>query len=175
MKPGCGDPGGFETTLLRLAGSLLGADTIGVRRERTKSSPLRTRGGGPQYTGTVVVVVDAQSAAAAEMLAYGLQMRKRGTVVGDRTAGHVMEGRGHEHRVGVDRVAFYYTSVTTADFIFADGTRLEGRGVVPDETVLPSGADLAAGRDPALARAITLAGHTVTPEAAGRLFPMQPF
>lgn len=165
------DPGGFETTLLRLAGNLVGVDTIGVRRTRNGTEPLRTRADGPRFTGTVVAVVDAQSASAAEMLAYVLQMRKRGTVVGDRTAGAVMEARGHQHSVGVDRVAFYYTSVTTADFVFADGTRLEGRGVVPDEIVLPSGADLAAGRDPALARAITLAGHTVTPGAAGRLFP----
>ncbi len=166
-----GNAGGLESTLLRLAGGLVGADTFGVRRERGKIEPLRTRTGDPQFTGTVVAVVDAQSASAAELLAYLLQLRKRGTVVGDRTAGAVMESRGHQHRVGVDIVVFYYTSVTVADLVFADGTRLEGRGVVPDEIVLPSGADLAGLRDPALARAITLAGHAVTPEAAGRLFP----
>ncbi len=113
------------------------------------------------------------SASASELLAYLLQLRKRGTVVGDRTAGAVMESKGHQHRVGVDIVVFYYTSVTVADLVFADGTRLEGRGVVPDEIVLPSGADFAGLRDPALARAITLAGHAVTPEAAGRLFPLE--
>ncbi len=166
-----GNPGGLESTLLRLAGGLVGADTFGVRRERDKTEPLRTRTGGPQFTGTVVAVVDAQSASASELLAYLLQLRKRGTVVGDRTAGAVMESKGHQHRVGVDIVVFYYTSVTVADLVFADGTRLEGRGVVPDEIVLPGGADLAGLRDPALARAITLAGHAVTPEAAGRLFP----
>ncbi|HEV2749036.1 MAG TPA: S41 family peptidase [Gemmatimonadales bacterium] len=168
-----GDPGGLESTLLRLAGNLVGADTFGVRRERTKTEPLRTRTGGPQFTGTVVAVVDAQSMSAAELLAYFLQMRKRGVVVGDRTAGAVMESRGHEHRVGVDVVAFYYTSVTQADLVFADGTRLEGRGVIPDEVVLPTGADLAAHRDPALARAIGLAGRRVTPEEAGSLFPVE--
>ena len=167
------DPGGLESTLLRLAGDLVGADTFGVRRERAKTEPLRTRTGGPQFTGTVVAVVDAQSASSAELLAYLLQMRKRGTVVGDRTAGAVMEARGHVHTVGIDIVVFYYTSVTAADLVFADGTRLEGRGVVPDEIVLPSGADLAGRRDPALARAITLAGRAVTPEAAGLLFPLE--
>jgi len=167
------NPGGLESTLLRLAGDLVGADTFGVRRERAKTEPLRTRTGGPRFTGTVVAVVDAQSASAAELLAYLVQMRKRGTVVGDRTAGAVMESRGYEHRVGVDVVVFYYTSVTVADLVFADGTRLEGRGVIPDEIVLPSGADLASRRDPALARAITLAGHTITPEHAGLLFPLE--
>jgi hypothetical protein len=83
----------------------------------------------------------------------------------------VMEARGYQHQVGMDVVVIYYASVTVADLVFADGTRLEGRGVVPDEIVLPTGADLAGRRDPALARAITLAGHDITPEAAGRVFP----
>jgi C-terminal processing protease CtpA/Prc len=119
----------------------------------------------------VVAVVDAQSGSAAEVLAYLLQMRQRGTVVGDRTAGAVMESRGYQHTVGNEVVVFYYMSVTVADLVFADGTRLEDRGVIPNEIVLPSGADLAARRDPALARAITIAGHSLTPEAAGDLFP----
>jgi carboxyl-terminal processing protease len=165
-----GDAGGLVSTLRRLAGALVGADTVGVWRERNKTTPFSTDAGGPRFTGSVVAVVDAQSASASEILAYLLQLRKRGTVVGDRTSGAVMESKGHEHRVGTEVVVFYYASVTVADLVFADGTRLEGRGVSPDETVLPSGADLAAGRDPALARAITLAGHAVTPEAAGVLF-----
>jgi len=165
-----GNPGGLESTLLRLAGNLVGADTFGVRRTRDKTEPLRTRPG-PRFTGTVVAVVDAQSASAAELLAYLLQMRNRGSVVGDRTAGAVMESRGYQHRAGVEVVVVYYTSMTSADLVFSDGTRLEGRGVMPDEVVLPSGADLAHRRDPALARAITLAGHAITPEAAGDLFP----
>src|SRR5207245_9283044 len=105
---------------------------------------------GPRFAGTVVAVVDAQSASAAEMLAYLLQLRKRGSVVGDRTAGAVMESKGYEHRVGVDVVVFYYTAMTVADLVFSDGTRLEGRGVMPDEIVLQRGADPARGRDPAV-------------------------
>jgi len=46
---------------------------------------------------------------------------------------------------------------------------LEKIGVTPDELVLPTGADLAADRDPALARAVALAGGTLTPEQAGKL------
>jgi hypothetical protein len=49
-----------------------------------------------------------------------------------------------------------------------DGGRLERVGVSPDEIVLPSPADLAAGRDPVLARAVALAGGTLTAEDAGR-------
>src|SRR5207244_11858236 len=137
---------------------------------RTAPRPTRP---GPRCTCTVGAVGGARSASAAARLAYLLQLRKRGSVVGDRTAGAVMESEGYEHRVGVDVVVFYYTAMTVADLVFSDGTRLEGRGVMPDEIVLPSGADLASGRDPALARAITLAGYAITPQAAGRLFPVE--
>ena len=42
----------------------------------------------------------------------------------------------------------------TADFVTADGTRLEGRGVIPDEAVPLRRADLLAGRDAALDAAL---------------------
>ena len=84
-----------------------------------------------------------------------------------------MEAEAYSHGVGTDVVALYGTLVSVADIAFADGTRLEGRGVIPDEIILPSGADLAAHRDPALARAIALAGRNVSPEEAGSLFPIE--
>jgi C-terminal processing protease CtpA/Prc len=52
----------------------------------------------------------------------------------------------------------------------SDGASLEKTGVDPDEIVLPTPADLAAGRDPALAQAIAAAGGAITPAEAGRLF-----
>jgi len=54
--------------------------------------------------------------------------------------------------------------------IMSDGASLEKVGVVPDEIVLPSPADLAGSRDPVLARAIALAGGSMTLDQAGRLF-----
>ena len=71
---------------------------------------------------------------------------------------------------GIGSVAFFGTSITVADLQMSDGGRLEKVGVTPDETVLPTGADLAAERDPVLARAITLLGGTMTAEAAGRFY-----
>jgi C-terminal processing protease CtpA/Prc len=53
----------------------------------------------------------------------------------------------------------------------SDGTRLEKRGVIPDKLVVPTGADIAAGRDPALAKALEIAGVTRTSEQAGRILP----
>jgi C-terminal processing protease CtpA/Prc len=71
---------------------------------------------------------------------------------------------------GVGSVAFFGTSITVADLRMSDGATLEKIGVTPDETVLPTGADLVAGRDPVLARAITLLGGTMTAEQAGKFY-----
>jgi C-terminal processing protease CtpA/Prc len=52
----------------------------------------------------------------------------------------------------------------------SDGESLEHKGVTPDEMLRPTGGDLAAGRDPVLARAITLLGGTMTAEQAGQFY-----
>lgn len=39
--------------------------------------------------------------------------------------------------------------------------------------MVPTPEDLAAGRDPALAKAIALAGASITAEDAGKLFPVE--
>jgi C-terminal processing protease CtpA/Prc len=100
-------------------------------------------------------------------------LEKRGTVVGDRSAGAVMEEIQYPHEVGVDIVAFYGASITMADLTMADGRSLEKVGVTPDELLLPTAADMAAGRDPVLARASALAGAKLDAETAGKLFPVE--
>jgi C-terminal processing protease CtpA/Prc len=54
-----------------------------------------------------------------------------------------------------------------------DGKSLEHVGVTPDELLLLTGADLAAGRDPLLARAVELAGARISSEAAANSFQFQ--
>jgi C-terminal processing protease CtpA/Prc len=119
--------------------------------------------------------VDSQSASAAEIFARIVQLEKRGIVVGDRSSGHVMESKTFVHAVPLDRVnvSQYSLNLTIADLTMSDGKSLEKVGVTPDVRIFPTPADIAAGRDPALARAAALVGVTMTPEEAGKIFPFE--
>jgi C-terminal processing protease CtpA/Prc len=171
-----GNGGGREETFLRLVSSLFDRDIqVGTLKLRDKSEPLvaKTRGGDRVFKGTLVVLVDSESGSAAELLARVIQLEKRGTVIGDRSAGAVMRSRSMRYQYGVDTVVFFGASITDADLVMSDGKSIENVGVQPDEVLLPTGADLAVGRDPALARAATLAGLALDPEKAGLLFPIE--
>jgi len=169
-----GNGGGYVVTLLALLGNLFDHDLkIGDTKSRKKTKPLvaKTRGGDGVYAGKLIVLVDIDSASASEMFARVVQLEKRGTVLGDRTAGAVMGAEFYTHKVGLGEFLFYGVSVTVEDLLMTDGKSLEHAGVTPDEISLPSGADLAAGRDPVLARAATQAGVRLEADKAGALFP----
>ena len=167
--------GGRVTALFQLISDFFDHDvTVGVAKQRDgdRSMAVKFEGQKP-YTGKLAVLIDSQSASAAELFARVVQLEKRGTVVGDQSAGAVMEAQSIYHRFGLESVIPYGVSVTVADIIMRDGRRLEKVGVEPDEKVLPSPADLLNSRDPALARAAQVLGFILTPEAAGRIFPKE--
>lgn len=167
--------GGAVTTLNRIVGNLFDHDVkIGDRVGRKESKPqmAKTRGGNA-FTGKLIVLIDSESASASELLARLVQLEHRGTVIGDRSAGAVMEARHYPYEQGADVKFFYGFSVTEADLIMTDGKSLEHVGVAPDERSLPMGQDIASGADPVLAHAFELAGLTITPAEAGKLFPFE--
>jgi C-terminal processing protease CtpA/Prc len=125
------------------------------------------------FSGKLVVLVDSDSASAAELFARVIQLEHRGTVIGDHSSGSVMEARGYESSLGMDTKIFYEFSVTDADIIMQDGKSLEHTGVTPDEISLPTGEDIAKGRDPVLAHAVDVAGGKLDAPAAGKLFPFE--
>jgi C-terminal processing protease CtpA/Prc len=84
-----------------------------------------------------------------------------------------MESIYYPHKSGIDVVAFWGVSITDADVIMSDGKSLEKVGVIPDEVILPTAADLAANRDPVLARAAELVGVKLDAQKAGSLFPVE--
>jgi carboxyl-terminal processing protease len=174
-----GNPGGLVTTLGRAIGNVCDHDVKIADRVGRKGPKLllaKTRGKSA-YSGKIIVLVDSESASAAELFARVMQLEKRGTVIGDRTSGSVMESKSYSESLGMDTKIFYGFSITDADLIMADGKSLEHTGVTPDEIVLPTAKDLADGYDPAMARAAELAGLPMTTVAAGKMFPFewQPF
>jgi C-terminal processing protease CtpA/Prc len=102
-----------------------------------------------------------------------LQLEHRATILGDLSAGAVMESQEFQEQVGGDIMIFYGLSITHANAIMSDGKSLEKVGVMPDERLLPTPDDLHAGKDPVLARAIELAGGHMDAAAAGKLFPYE--
>ena len=170
-----GNGGGYVVTLQRLAGYFFDHDVkIADRKGRKEMKPQMAKTRGDKvFKGRVVIVVDSRSASAAEIFARLIQLENRGRVIGDRSAGAVMESRQFPHHSGVDVVAFWGVSITDADVIMSDGKSLEKLGVTADETVLPTAADLAAKRDPVLARAAELLGVKLDSDKAGALFPIE--
>jgi C-terminal processing protease CtpA/Prc len=141
-------------------------------RKEEKPQLAKKRNDAP-FSGKLIVLVESQSASASELFARVIQLEKRGAVLGDNTAGAVMTSKVSDHEIGVGRVLYFATSVTVADMVMSDGKSLEHIGVTPDEVVVPTAADLAASRDPVLARAAKIAGVDLSAEKAGTLFPVE--
>lgn len=169
-----GNPGGYEDTLLRMTGSLFDHEIkVGDMKRRKDSRPLIAKSRGKNaFAGKLVLLIDSDSASSAELLARVAQLEGRGIVLGDRSSGAVMRSLYSTEETGVDSYQGYGVSITEADLIMKDGQSLEKVGVTPDEVLLPTGADLAARRDPVLSRAALLVGVNLDPIKAGTLFPM---
>lgn len=97
------------------------------------------------YAGPVAVLVDAASGSGSELFAGILQTQKRAVIVGRTTCGCLLAFLGYAQVPGGGRLAY-----SEVGFVFPDGRRIEGVGVVPDVPVPLSLADLLAGRDRAL-------------------------
>lgn len=170
-----GNGGGRVDMLLRLISNVFAADVrVGdeKKRKETKEIVAKSRGDNA-FAGKVVVLIDSGSASASEVFSRVIQLEKRGVIIGDRSAGAVMESRVHGRQMGLDTVIFYGTSITMADLIMKDGKSLEKVGVTPDVLMTPSGSDLAQRRDVVLSKAVEILGQKMSPEMAGALFPVE--
>ena len=168
-----GNGGGYVIALERLAGYFVDADTkIADLKGRKEMKPqlAKTRGDKVRR-GRLVVLIDSNSGSAAEIFARFIQLQERGVIIGDQSAGAVMQSRGVSMSLGAESIVPYGMNLTNADVFMSDGKSLEHIGVTPQLLVLVSGADLAAQRDPVLAAALTSLGQNVTPEQAGKYFP----
>jgi len=169
--------GGYETALKRLIGYLFDHDIkIGDLVQRSGHKALVAKTVGEKvFKGQLVILVDSKSASASELFAHVLQLERRATIIGDKTAGAVMRAKhyGHAYERGPEAMMWfssYGVSITEADIVMSDGKGLEHIGVTPDELLLPKGSDLAASRDPVLSRAAAILGVKIDPKKAGALY-----
>jgi C-terminal processing protease CtpA/Prc len=121
------------------------------------------------FPGKLIVLVDSDSASAAELFARVVQIEQRGIVLGDRTSGTTTQGQFFFHQ----STFLFGAQVTQSELVMADGKSLEHLGVTPDETIVPSAQDLANGLDPVMTRAAEIAGVKLAPENALKLFPYE--
>jgi carboxyl-terminal processing protease len=127
-----GNSGGLVDEAVAVAGRFLKEDDIVLyQRDRTGERALRTRG----KTTTdipLVVLVDAQTASAAEMVAGALQDHKRAVLIGDGTFG---KGSVQEIHGLSDGSAVH---ITAAIWLTPKRRRIDGHGLTPDIAIRQS-------------------------------------
>jgi len=168
-----GNPGGAVDSVMRYLDDVFDskvkvADVVSREKPHAMTVNPNPR---DMYEGKLFVLIDSESASAAEVFARTVQLQGRGKILGDVSSGSVMEAQQRPFRDSGSSGGIYGDSVTIADLLMGDGHSLEGHGVIPDQVILPTAADLADSRDPVLVQAAAMAGVTLTPEAAWKLFP----
>jgi C-terminal processing protease CtpA/Prc len=169
-----GNPGGYVSTELFLAGAFFDGDVkVGNEITRKKTEARIAKGWGENaFKGEIAVLIDSESASAAEVFARVIQIEKRGKVFGDVSSGSVMTSIFVPISSNADQFTTviggqFGMSVTVGDLIMKDGNRLEKVGVTPDIPVIPTQQALAKHLDPVLALSAATLGFLLTPEAAG--------
>jgi hypothetical protein len=106
----------------------------------------------PSYAGPIVLLVGPESVSAAENFSIMLTAAGRVTVIGRQSAGT------NGNITGLALPGGMMTQFTGMEVQFPDRTRFHGVGIVPHIVSEPTIADLAAGRDTELLRAIQFLG-----------------
>jgi carboxyl-terminal processing protease len=121
---------------------------IGTFRNREgKETTLKTSGSKSAFRGRLIVLIDGDTASAAEIFARAVQETGRGLVVGQPSRGAVLAATNYPLPNGFD------VGIAIMDYHTAKGIRLEGRGVQPDEVVGLTVKDFRENKDPVLDRA----------------------
>lgn len=152
-----GNPGGLAGMIMGISGHFFDTRTaLGTMKTRTSeltffANPRTSRPDGTAvdvFDGPVAILIDGLTGSASECFAGGMQAVGRARVFGRTSMGQALPASFTRLPNG-DTLLH-----AIADFVTAGGTRLEGRGVVPDEEVPLDPAALAAGRDPVLDAAL---------------------
>ncbi|HET9264024.1 MAG TPA: S41 family peptidase [Vicinamibacterales bacterium] len=161
-----GNPGGLAAMLMGISGhflterKVLGTMKTRETQLRFTANPRQVSAAGERvapFGGPVAILVDSLTGSASECFAGGMQSIGRARVFGQSSMGQALPAVFDRLPNGDTLIHAY------GDFVTADGTRLEGRGVVPDEEVPLTRQDLLAGRDATLERALHWIDRVVSP------------
>ena len=145
-----GNPGGLAAMLMGISGHFLTERVaLGVMNTRDNelrfvSNPRLVTASGERvqpFAGPLAILVDSMSGSASECFAGGMQSIGRARIFGQTSMGQALPALFDRLPNGDVLIHAY------GDFVTATGTRLEGKGVVPDEPVPLDRRDLLAGRD----------------------------
>jgi carboxyl-terminal processing protease len=161
-----GNGGGDANAMADIASSLLPAGTpLGAFRNRqgravfepyTRNAMTWASDAITRFNGPVVLLTSTRTASAAEVFAASLRETNRVRVLGANTCGCVLAiSRNSLPDGGL-------LDLSIMDYRTAKGTRLEAKGVAPDEAIASTRRDLQTNRDPALERALVLVTDDLT-------------
>jgi carboxyl-terminal processing protease len=150
-----GNPGGYVDQAITLASQFIPSGTLAYQEDATgKQVEITATSGGlaTDPSVKVVVLVDKNTASAAEILAGALQARGRAKLVGEKTYGKgvvqawlpLPNDQGGIH-------------LTIARWLTPNKVWIQGKGLTPDVAVSSDGAR--AGTDPVLDAALQLLGY----------------
>lgn len=152
--------GGFVTTVAQIASYFFPEETdLGEFITRYgRSTRRRTQRLRSIYREPLIVLVSSRSASGSEIFAAAMQERKRASIVGTNptTCGCLL---------GVSRTLKLSDggklNISDTDYRTAQGRRIEGLGVKPDQQIELKIADLIAGRDRTLEESVDSLGRTI--------------
>jgi carboxyl-terminal processing protease len=152
-----GNPGGLAAMLMGISGHFVtDRKSLGVMKTRDSefrfvANPRLVNAAGERvepFAGPLAILVDSMSGSASECFTGGMQSIGRARVFGQTSMGQALPALFDRLPNGDVLIHAY------GDFVTATGTRLEGRGVIPDETVPLRREDLLAGHDRTLEAAL---------------------
>jgi carboxyl-terminal processing protease len=152
-----GNPGGLAAMLMGISGHFLSERvTLGVMKTRDNelrfaSNPRLVTASGERvqpFAGPLAILVDSMSVSASECFSGVMQSIGRARIFGQTSMGQALPALFDRLPNGDVLIHAY------GDFVTATGTRLEGKGVIPDEPVPLDRRDLVAGRDRTLEAAL---------------------
>jgi carboxyl-terminal processing protease len=145
-----GNPGGLAAMLMGISGHFVNErKSLGVMKTRDSefrfvANPRLVTAAGERvepFAGPVAILIDSMSGSASECFTGGMQSIGRARVFGQTSMGQALPALFDRLPNGDVLIHAY------GDFVTAVGTRLEGRGVIPDEAIPLVREDLLAGHD----------------------------